>query len=82
MAREARIAARSFARLPLAAACGPLATGGPATYAGLAGSWAVGDAGNICCRLVRPSTDRTMPDTDAGSTGSWLLEKKVLVPSR
>src|SRR5258708_39465888 len=63
------------------AACGPLAATGPAAYAGLAGSWTVGDAGNMVCRLDRPSTDSTMPESDFGSTASWLLEKKVLVPS-
>ncbi len=79
---EARSAARSLARLPLAAACAPRATTGPGTYARLAGSWAVGEAGNIVCRLDRPSTDSTMGRSDAGSTGSWLLEKNVLAPSR
>ncbi len=80
--REARSAARSFARLPLPAACGPVAATGPATYAGLAGSCTVGDAGNMVCRLDMPSTDSTMPDSDFGSTGSWSLAKKVLLPSR
>src|SRR5579872_5104023 len=78
----ARSAASSFAWLPLAAACGPLATTGPGAYAGLAGSAAVGDAGNMVCRLLSPSTDPTMPVSDLGSTGSWLLAKNVLAPSR
>ena len=79
---EARSAARSLARLPLAAACAPRASTGPGEYTGLAGSWAVGDAGYIVCRLDMPSTDSTMPESDFGSTGSWLLAKKVLAPSR
>src|SRR5579875_2125530 len=72
----------SFALLPLAAACPPFDVTGPGEYAGLSGSCALGVAGNIVCRLLRPSTDSTMPVSEPGSTGSWRLEKKVLAPSR
>src|SRR5258708_37710328 len=49
------------------AACGPLAATGPAAYAGLAGSWTVGDAGNRVCRLETPSPHSTRRESDFGS---------------
>ena len=71
--REARIAVRSFTWLPFAPPCAPMETAGPGEYTGLAGSLYPGEAGNIVCRLLRPSTDSTIPDSDAGITGSWLF---------
>src|ERR1700690_3438608 len=79
---EERSAARSFARLPLAAMCGPILTVGPAEYTGLGACLTPGEAGDMGWRSLRPSTDSPTPDSDFGSTGSRLLAKKVLAPSR
>ena len=57
-AADARIAASSFVRFPLAPPLGPDCAAGPAEYTGLLATWIEGaEDGCICCMSSRPCTD-------------------------